>query len=146
MGNVKTRQTNNPIRALRRPEKGTERTIISRVPHPLYDETSTSADYDFMIMQLDKSVTEVKPVTLNMDANVPATDDVLTVVGHGVTSEWGDASEALMEVKVDAVSDDVCKKQYEKIGEIINKDTMFCASREGKSCSGSNCVIIWIYL
>jgi hypothetical protein len=64
----------------------------------------------------------------------------MTVIGFGLTSEFGSLSTFLQEVHVNAVSHDVCAQQYEYT-LVIDEDTMLCAgsSAGGKdSCQGDS--------
>ena len=62
-----------------------------------------------------------------MNSAVPATNDELSVMGFGVTSEDSSfGSQFLLEATVNAVSHDTCNQQYE--GE-IEESVMLCAGR-----------------
>lgn len=100
--------------------------------HP--DYKNETMDNDFMMVKLKQSSSKT-PVTLDDDSvDLSAGVDV-TVMGWGTTSSQGAASDILMEVEVDIVSNSECNNDYS--GRIT--DNMVCASRSGKdSCQGDS--------
>lgn len=79
-----------------------------------------------MLIKLSDLVTDVAPVTLNFNRNIPVDDEVLTVIGYGDTSDGGDISQILLEVDVDTFSDVFCDNTY----AIYEPDLMVCAGTE----------------
>jgi trypsin len=120
--------------------------VMMEIPHPDYDEDTT--DNDFMLLFLANNVTvDVKMVNINSDANVPALEQAVTVVGWGDT-DITDGTEMpifLQEVEVNAISNDDCNASdgpygtYGEAGGIT--DNMLCAREEGggeDSCQGDS--------
>ena len=111
------------------------RTIVKRVAHPNYDDSSFS--YDFVVLKLDAPVAN-KPVMLNRDAANPTTGEDLIVVGLGTLAEDGNAPIFLQDVTVQAVAHATCNSQY---AGGIDKVSMFCAGVVGggkDSCQGDS--------
>lgn len=87
---------------------------------------------DVMLIKLSDSTTTT-PVTLNFDGNVPSDGEMLTVIGHGTTSEGGDISRQLLKVDVPYVNPDECFSTT-----FVPQDSSMCAGGIiGKdSCQG----------
>lgn len=94
--------------------------------------------YDFMVMQLDSPVTGITPVKLNSDPNYPVDNQVLTVVGFGVTTPGGSEPNVLRKVNVNYVNPTTCNNDY---GGQLTPSLMLCAGEPngGKdSCQGDS--------
>lgn len=89
-------------------------------------------------MKLNKNVTQT-PISFNNNPNYPATNQALTVIGLGVTSEGGTSlSPTLQQVTVKAFSQQDCSSSYKGM---IDANTMMCAGvpQGGKdSCQGDS--------
>lgn len=106
--------------------------ILYEIRHHAYD--GWSFDNDVLMIRLERAVTDVEPVTLNTDTVVAAGTDV-TVMGWGTTRSGGCASDVLLEVTVQAETNDDCNEAYD--GGIT--DNMICAAAPGKdSCQGDS--------
>lgn len=81
---------------------------------------------DIMLVKLSELVTSTNPVALNFDTNIPATGDVVTVMGYGDTSENGTVSEILLQVDVDTYDDSFCEPRFAN----YDPETMVCAGTE----------------
>ena len=117
---------------------GEIRSVVSQCRHPGYDALTTGNDY--MLLKLESPVdTNTYPVIeLNRDILMPEHDDILTVIGFGLTSEGGDQSQKLLQVDVPMNSYELCNEQY---GGTIDEGTQFCAGyvEGGKdSCQGDS--------
>ena len=117
---------------------GVTRSATSQCSHPKY--TFDNDDYDYMLVMLDEPVdtTEYPLIELNKDSMIPEVDDMLSVIGFGLTSEDGEGSQKLLQVDVPMNSFEQCNEQY---GGTINDDIQFCAGfiEGGKdSCQGDS--------
>lgn len=113
-----------------------KRTIVQRRRHPLFNPRSL--EYDYLVMKLNKPVTSITPVTLNSNPSYPYANQVLTVIGFGVTQQGGFESNVLMQVNVDYVNSQTCNSDY---GGGIFSNLMICAGvpQGGKdSCQGDS--------
>ncbi len=112
------------------------RTIISRHIHPLWD--NNTMDYDYMVMKLDNPVTGITPIKLNSNPTYPVDNQVLTVVGFGVTTYKGSEPNVLHKVNVNYVDAVTCNNDYD--GQ-LTASLMLCAGvpNGGKdSCQGDS--------
>jgi trypsin len=109
--------------------------LSEMVVHPKYD--SGSMEHDFGLFKIE-AVTNPNliPVLLNEDSKNPEDDQMLTVVGFGMTSmddySYGGMSEVLMEGQVPAMSAEQCDALlHEYAGvDVVDEATMFCAGDE----------------
>jgi secreted trypsin-like serine protease len=104
------------------------------LPHPDYD--SKTDENDLMLVKLSRP-TEVTPVQLNFDSNVPVVCEPVTVIGFGNTEENGVFSQELLKTTVDIFPFETCDNYF---GGIDN-NTMLCAGTEegGRdSCQGDS--------
>jgi len=111
-----------------------EANVRRKIRHPQYN----GLNYDFMVLELDRSINGVAPIPLNFNSRFPSTNQDLTVIGFGTTSEGGDVSLDLKKVEVPTVSFETCVAQY---GRSINKRIHLCAGfKEGgkDSCQGDS--------
>jgi hypothetical protein len=111
-----------------------------QTPHPDYN--SQTEENDFMLVKLSgAAVPSSEVVTLNFDPGFPKNvGDELRVIGVGTTSSQGDASDELLQVDVNYVSNDQCNNDYNQYGG-INGQVMICAGvpNGGKdSCQGDS--------
>lgn len=113
---------------------GEQRRVIRRIPHPNYDDDTIAND--IMLIQLDSPITSIQPIPWERSLSAPADRQILTTMGFGLTSEWGDVSMLLRQVDVPAVDDRTCSQYYN--GQ-IQREVMFCAGEVGKdSCQGDS--------
>jgi trypsin len=116
-------------------------------PHPKYNDRTT--DSDWMLILLERPTTVNVPfVKLNTDANLPSTNQDVTVMGWGDTTSDDATQElasALMSVDVNVISNQDCEKSQGTIGgwnENYNgqiTDNMLCARDNGQdSCQGDS--------
>jgi len=116
---------------------GARHGIVSGTTHPSW--TWENDNFDMMVLKLESPASvSVARINLNADANVPANDQPLQVVGLGLTSEGGAESDTLQQVTVNYIpTDPTCNTLYE--GQIT--DAMMCAGvpNGGKdSCQGDS--------
>lgn len=117
---------------------GVESGVVEKIVHPSYNQGNS--DYDIMLLELSQNIdTDMyPPIHINFQASSPTPGEMLTVTGFGTTSENGNLSDRLMEVKVPANSYETCHRQY---GAGIKDDIHLCAGYEsgGKdSCQGDS--------
>ena len=108
----------------------------SIVQHPRYNYDPPKND--IMLIKIDHAIlsTQVKPVALNSQNNIPENGDLLTAIGFGATSEGGSSPNVLQEVILCAVSYLDCKKVY---GELVIADLMICSySPQKDTCQGDS--------
>mmetsp|Transcript_10574 Transcript_10574/g.17808 ORF Transcript_10574/g.17808 Transcript_10574/m.17808 type:complete len:322 (+) Transcript_10574:1181-2146(+) len=114
-----------------------ERSIVAKSQHPSYDDKADTPAYDFIVLKLNSPVSN-KPIRLNRSINNPSDNEDITVIGFGATSEGGDGSNILQEVKVQAVPHSTCVSQY---GKDIKRAIHLCAGVSGggkDSCQGDS--------
>ena len=104
-----------------------EAQIKTIVPHPNYNKNNEAND--IMIIKLDRSINQVKPIALNTERSVPAVGAFATVFGFGDSEDVDSDPFAMREIQVKSVSDDRC---YMLWGETFMKDKMLCAYDDGK--------------
>ncbi len=113
----------------------TYRKITQRRVHPNYN--SVTFDYDYLVMKLNSRVSQT-PIVLNTNASIPTTNEVLTVIGFGVTSSGGSTPSTLMKVNVNYVDSTTCSQD---LGEPISSTVKLCAGVPGggkDSCQGDS--------
>jgi len=111
------------------------REVVDGRMHPSYN--SDTSENDFFLHRLGSPVTTTgAQVTLNNDPAAPWAGQALTILGLGLTSEGGSASDSLRDVAVPTISDTGCESAY---GSSYVSDVMFCAGEGGKdSCQGDS--------
>ena len=68
------------------------------------------------------------PIRLNSNPNIPVNNELLTVIGFGVTTENGTEPNYLRQVNVNAVSQQTCNADYGGGGGIV-QNIMLCAGK-----------------
>jgi V8-like Glu-specific endopeptidase len=109
-----------------------------QVPHPDYNTNTEQNDY--MLVKLQTAVPNAQLVELNFDETFPPPNQELRVIGVGTTSQGGSASDFLLQVDVDYVSNNKCNNFYGEFRRIYD-DVMICAAvtNGGKdSCQGDS--------
>jgi len=127
------------IRSIYEDRGGITRSIVSRHIHPQYNNTRYENN-DFIILELDQPVPNARSsiIELNDDRLEPTRDEILTVIGWGLTSEGGTASEKLLKVGLPAKSHRDCRRVY---GPLLNEDIHLCAGFDDggrDSCQGDS--------
>jgi len=113
-------------------QDGVERTITEYVPHPQYERKYERND--FLILKLDSSVEDVKPITLNRDKGIPSINDRLTVVGFGKTYATSNPN-VLQQANVDLIPFDRCVMSMREAVDDMN----ICAGGGGRdACMGDS--------
>lgn len=114
--------------------RGLARTIIQRLPHPLFG--GGGINYDYMLMKLNEPIplSDYEPITLNDNSNLPRDNQELTVIGFGRTAASGSTPNALQEVQVRYIDTARCNRPSSYGGEVLD-NTMFCAGVNGGRCS-----------
>jgi trypsin len=108
-----------------------------QVPHPDYNSKTEANDY--MLVKLAGAVPNAQLVELNFDDAFPIVNQALRVIGVGTTSANGAASDFLLQVDANYVSNDQCNNLYGQGS--IQGDVMICAgvTNGGKdSCQGDS--------
>lgn len=102
-------------------------------PHPSYNEFTN--EHDLMLVKLSRP-SKSPSVPINVERSLPADNELVTVIGFGVTSDGGFQSYLLREVTINVVNFSTCNFDYS--GSIFN-DSMICAAAAGKdSCQGDS--------
>jgi Trypsin len=104
--------------------------------HPEYNKTTIK--YDFMLFKIQPvTLSNLKPITLNVDADNPEADQALTVIGMGLSDE-NTTSNVLEGVQLSAVSHEQCQQEWSTSGgQDIDVTSMVCASTtNGKDVCG----------
>jgi trypsin len=117
---------------------GVIKSVTTECMHPNYQSSTTTNDYLLLKLDSPVDINQYPPIQLNNNKAVPQTNQILTVIGYGATSEGGSGSNALLKVSVPANSHQQCNQQY---GGSIVENVMFCAGNKsgGKdSCQGDS--------
>ena len=117
---------------------GVVKSVITECMHPNYQSSTTTNDYLLLKLDSPVDINQFPPIQLNNNKAVPQTNQILTVIGYGATSEGGSGSNTLLKVAVPANSHQQCNQQY---GGSIVENVMFCAGEKsgGKdSCQGDS--------
>lgn len=114
--------------------------INKEVVHPGYSDSGDGSN-DIMLLFLNEPVTSrnhtVEYIKLNSDSTVPNSGDPVTVIGHGLTDEFGfEVSSVLMEVDVVALSNEECKEN--SYGDLLSDDMLCAADTAKDSCQGDS--------
>lgn len=111
--------------------------VDKEYPHYAYDP-STDLN-DIMLIKLESQVTNIEPLSLNFDNNVPQqSNESVTVMGFGYTSENGTFSQLLRKTNIVTIDYQQCKPTFPD--RLVN-DSMICAGvEEGKydACQGDS--------
>ena len=106
---------------------------------PEYGSGGNSEDYDYALIRLNKPVTNIDPVIMNEESDIPQQGQDVTTMGFGRTTNNGNGkpSKKLLEVTVSTMSNKDCKKTM--FGSGIT-DRMVCAEggNQKDSCSGDS--------
>lgn len=113
---------------------------ISRFyPHP---ENHKGTYYDFMLMRLERNVTDIKPVRLNRNSDNPKPGDDVTVIGMGTDTVGAFfPTTKLHAAHVKAYSHEECANRYAIRDFEIAPEVMICAGLNGggtDSCNGDS--------
>jgi len=110
------------------------------VYHPEYAEPpwhGGAAENDVAIVFLPTAITNVTPVTLNEDPNVPQPGAPLDVSGWGRIDPLVQSSAVPRSATLNYVTNEDCTKKPYKYKDHWITDSMMCAIADGKSiCSG----------
>merc|ERR1712160_196793 len=105
---------------------------------PEYGSGGNSEDYDYALVRLNKPVTNIDPVIMNEESDIPQQGQDVTTMGFGRTTNNGNGkpSKKLLEVTVSTMSNKDCKNKY---GSGIT-DRMVCAEggNTKDSCNGDS--------
>ena len=103
--------------------------------HPNYEDATTGSDVS--VLTLSEPLADFAPIALETSADAYAEGTNSTVLGWGLTTEGGEASDVLQKVDVPLTSDDTCKSAYQE----YDASAMVCAAvpEGGKdSCQGDS--------
>jgi len=105
---------------------------------PDYGSGGNSEDYDYALIRLNKPVTNIDPVIMNEESDIPQQGQDVIAMGFGYTTNKGNGkpSNKLLEVTVGTMSNKDCKDKYGS--GITNR--MVCAEggNQKDSCSGDS--------
>ncbi|KAG7354506.1 trypsin-like serine protease [Nitzschia inconspicua] len=109
--------------------------------HPSYDGYN-SFEYDIMLLKLDESFTQFKPLSLNFDDSLPRVGDAVTVIGLGLTDaqDYDSVSNVLQELNLEIIPTEECFPPGSELNDIVNGETEFCASNPGKTGGQDSCL------
>jgi len=82
--------------------------IKSRLPHPDYDDSTFNADFMLVFLDHEYTIGNVDLVSLNSDPSFPFEGQEVTAMGWGTTSFGGTASDVLLNVDLNIISDEQC--------------------------------------
>lgn len=97
-------------------------------------------EYDFMMVKLRDPVDALAPIEINRNQKRPRPGKRVKALGFG-RDEWDNKPTALQEVAVYSVSHNTCRRDYERMDEIILRDCMMCTGvEEGgmNTCHGTS--------
>ena len=96
-------------------------------------------DYDYALIRLNEPVTNIDPVLMNEESDIPKKGQDVIAMGFGYTTNQGNGnpSKNLLEVTLDIISNKDCKKKWGNEGIT---DRMICAvgGNTKDSCSGDS--------
>ena len=105
------------------------------VYHPGYDDKTL--DNDVAILFLSEPITDITPVILNTDPDVPSGDAPLDVSGWGFTEYM--LPFVPYAVTVNYINDEACTQKPYRFKDSNITESMMCAAAEGKdSCYGDS--------
>jgi hypothetical protein len=116
--------------------------VAQQIIHPFYN--AGTMENDFMLLRLQQPVTTTGGVVLELSDDPSNIQDgtPLTVLGLGVTNTDGTTPQQLMDVQINAFSDDQCAEAYgTEPSEGVSLSVMFCAGVNGggkDSCWGDS--------
>jgi trypsin len=123
------------------------RTIVDHVAHPNFNAALSTRDFDYLILKLDRTAlqdirgepTGVKAIAINIDPNIPATNDALWGIGYGqIGEDISGMSNELREATIYAFDNTQCDSQY---GQFFDPADMFCSGVDGggiDTCQGDS--------
>jgi trypsin len=100
------------------------------VTHPKYNYPK----YDFMVLEID-GVSGYSPIELDNGTTVLSEGEDLIVMGWGLTSTGGVMSDVLLEVELDAMTNEDCNSLYSG----VITDEMICATRTINGITYDSC-------
>ena len=118
-------------------EEGERLAVQEVIVHPGYNELSSDNDFALLHLAQPASAARLTLATAS-DSDLVAAGVDATVVGWGLTSDGGEASDVLRQVTVPIVAQETCQAAY---GEAAITANMLCAGPEegGKdSCQGDS--------
>lgn len=126
-------------------DDGEKRDVIAIIPHPGY---ATDKVHDIALMVLDESDTSLS-LALRRSMRLPTISDggwidnpylALIAQGWGRTTEAGNTSRKLLEVRVPLVDRQICADQYATFGESIPEGQICAGFRSGgfDACAGDS--------
>lgn len=109
--------------------------MVEKFVHPYYKDYH---DYDVMVLKITPAVTDLTPVSINLDPAVPAPGAPLKIMGFGRTTDsYGSLSKDLLDATISEVATATCQTQFPR----VIAESHLCAWEEGKS-SGSHASVI----
>lgn len=115
--------------------------VTDDVQHPSYDDFTLANDFRLLRLSEDVNIGGSNVVlSINNQFASPSTNQALTVLGLGLTSEDGNTASVLRDVEVQAIASSTCNQASSYNGDVEN-DIMFCAGfpQGGKdSCQGDS--------
>jgi secreted trypsin-like serine protease len=130
---------------LRNTSQGRESIGVTAFTHPAYTGVPTPS-HDVALIKLATPINGYQTMKIAGPGEEPtwAAGVQSTIIGWGLTSDGGDASDTLREAQVPVVSDADCTKAYQLAGPVseFNPSTMLCAGYLGRggvdTCQGDS--------
>ena len=99
--------------------------------------TVENADYDYALLQLSETATNITPIPYNTESTIPLDDTELLTMGYGLTQQDGSSlSFDLLQVYVHAINIDRCAAAYH---HEFNTASALCAAAPNQdSCNGDS--------
>ena len=99
--------------------------------------TVENADYDYALLQLSETATNITPIPYNTESTIPLDDTELLTMGYGLTQQDGSSlSFDLLQVYVRSINIDRCAAAYH---HEFNTASALCAAAPNQdSCNGDS--------
>eukprot|EP00547_Thalassionema_nitzschioides_P018235 CAMPEP_0194246428 /NCGR_PEP_ID=MMETSP0158-20130606/14962_1 /TAXON_ID=33649 /ORGANISM="Thalassionema nitzschioides, Strain L26-B" /LENGTH=269 /DNA_ID=CAMNT_0038982319 /DNA_START=244 /DNA_END=1050 /DNA_ORIENTATION=+ len=116
---------------------GTYTTAKRVLSHSDFSATSSLVQNDIMLLQLSDIITDVMPVDLNFDSDLPNPKDKVNIFGYGTTKKGVmKLASRLRVTQIDIIDDDICQAFWDGL---MIPEQMVCAVRESRdSCMGDS--------
>ena len=121
----------------------TFRQVVGQYRFPAYDFDREIITHDLLVLKLNETVPDVRPVVLNDDPNLPAleTAPFMTAIGFGLTGFRGSRPEVLQEAPMEYLSRYLCDLYLKDVSNVDPNEGILCAfSRDGTTsvCNGDS--------
>lgn len=98
--------------------------------------TVENAEYDYALLQLSSTATNITPIPYNTDSGTPIDNSELITMGYGLTTQDGSLSLDLRQVNVNAININTCAMAYQNEFDTVSA---LCAAAPNKdACNGDS--------